>query len=71
MEEVLQPDAFNILQNNGKFAGQEVAHYHMHIVPRYHGRGERGVCESIHPKNYEYKPSTQELTSIAKKLTLG
>lgn len=26
---------FNILQNNGKLAGQTVFHYHLHIIPRY------------------------------------
>ncbi len=25
----------NILQSNGKPAGQEVFHYHMHVIPRY------------------------------------
>ncbi|MCL1925377.1 MAG: HIT family protein [Defluviitaleaceae bacterium] len=25
---------FNILQNNGEYAGQTVFHYHMHIIPR-------------------------------------
>ena len=35
IKEVLNPDGFNILQNNGKAAGQEVFHYHLHIIPRY------------------------------------
>jgi len=30
----LKPDAFNILQNNGKAAGQAVPHFHYHIIPR-------------------------------------
>lgn len=25
----------NLLNNNGSFAGQEVFHYHMHLIPRY------------------------------------
>lgn len=25
----------NLLNNNGVFAGQEVFHYHMHLIPRY------------------------------------
>lgn len=28
-------DGLNIFQNNGSLAGQTVAHYHVHIVPRY------------------------------------
>jgi len=27
-------EAFNILQNNGEVAGQAVAHWHMHVIPR-------------------------------------
>jgi len=29
------PDAFNLLINNGKEAGQEVSHVHLHIIPRH------------------------------------
>ncbi|PDV97436.1 HIT family protein [Candidatus Chloroploca asiatica] len=32
----LEPDGFNILQNNGSAAGQVVFHYHVHIIPRWH-----------------------------------
>lgn len=31
----LQPHGVNILQNNGRQAGQIVAHFHVHIIPRY------------------------------------
>ena len=26
---------FNLVQNNGKAAGQTVFHFHMHVIPRY------------------------------------
>lgn len=26
---------YNVLQNNGKAAGQTVFHFHMHLIPRY------------------------------------
>ena len=32
--------AYNLLQNNGKPAGQAVPHVHFHIIPRYPDRGE-------------------------------
>ncbi|OAN48591.1 protein hit [Chloroflexus islandicus] len=33
----LQPDGFNIIQNNGAAAGQVVFHFHVHIIPRWDG----------------------------------
>ena len=26
---------YNIIQNNGRLAGQTVSHYHLHLIPRY------------------------------------
>jgi len=33
----LRPDGLNIVQNNGKAAGQVVFHYHIHLIPRWEG----------------------------------
>ncbi len=33
----LQCDGMNLLQNNGEAAGQTIFHFHMHLIPRYHG----------------------------------
>jgi len=33
--DILDADGLNILQNNGKAAGQAVFHYHMHLIPRF------------------------------------
>ena len=35
LNNTLTPDGLNIIQNNGEAAGQSVAHFHMHIIPRY------------------------------------
>jgi histidine triad (HIT) family protein len=35
MEEVLEPDGFNILNSCGAAAWQTIFHFHVHVVPRY------------------------------------
>ena len=35
MKEALGCEGMNILQNNGKIAGQTVFHFHIHLIPRY------------------------------------
>lgn len=37
MTKALDADGLNIVQNNGKAAGQTVFHFHMHLIPRYDG----------------------------------
>jgi len=39
MHDELKMDGLNILQNNGKAAGQEIEHFHLHLLPRYNGDG--------------------------------
>jgi histidine triad (HIT) family protein len=33
----LQPDGLNVIQSNGAAAGQEIFHYHVHLIPRWEG----------------------------------
>jgi len=35
LKSVLKPDGMNIHQSNGRAAGQDVLHLHLHIIPRY------------------------------------
>lgn len=35
MTQALECDGFNLVQNNGKAAGQTVFHFHLHLIPRY------------------------------------
>lgn len=37
----LEPDGLNMIQNDGAAAGQEVFHYHLHLLPQW--EGERAV----------------------------
>lgn len=35
MKAALGAAGFNLVQNNGRAAGQTVFHFHMHVIPRY------------------------------------
>ena len=35
LTDIVGCEGYNILQNNGKAAGQTVFHFHMHLIPRY------------------------------------
>ena len=35
IKEVYPIDGLNLLQNNGESAGQQINHFHLHVMPRY------------------------------------
>ncbi|NLK22067.1 MAG: HIT family protein [Epulopiscium sp.] len=37
LKKELNMEGLNIVQNNGKLAGQTIFHFHLHIIPRYKG----------------------------------
>lgn len=65
MEKSINADGYNFVQNNREQAGQEVMHYHMHIIPRYKS-GAKGVKNAFNPAGEEYSPEKDELKEIAK-----
>ena len=58
-------DGVNIINNNGKFAGQRINHFHVHIVPRFKGDLEEPKL-LFNEKLYErlYNPSNDELQQV-------
>jgi len=61
MKQSLGCAGFNLVQNNGRPAGQTVFHFHMHVIPRY----EDG------PDMVNWTPGTtnpEELEALAEKL---
>jgi len=57
----LNPVGLNILQNNGSDAGQEIFHYHMHVIPRYKN-------DDIRFRKPPTDPPLDELAEIARRL---
>ena len=61
----LGADGVNILQNNGKAAGQVVPHIHIHVIPRFTDDGHHWNWDA---KSYE---SAEEVETLAEKIRGG
>lgn len=61
----LGADGVNIIQNNGRAAGQEVPHIHFHVIPRFENDGHHWNWAS---KKYD---SPDEMEHIAVKIRAG
>ena len=61
MREKLGCEGFNLVQNNGYLAGQTVFHFHLHLIPRYSGDGQK-----IGWKPQEVEP--EELDEVKKQM---
>ena len=53
MTERLGCEGFNLVQNNGKAAGQTVFHFHLHLIPRYKEDGQTLGWKSLEPTQDE------------------
>jgi len=60
-------DGANLFISDGRVAGQEVRHVHLHLVPR--SKGDNITIQAESP--YEYHPQRADLDSIAKKIKLN
>lgn len=67
IKDELSPQGLNIVNNNGKQAGQAVFHYHIHLIPRY-GEGDGfGVVWKDHSSQYSF----EDLEEIASKIKIN
>ncbi len=59
----LHCDGFNIVQNNGKTAGQTVFHFHIHLIPRYDNDGQKIGWNPLDKTNEELSALAKEIIS--------
>lgn len=60
----LSCDGINIFMANGKAAGQEVFHSHLHVIPRYENDGVRLKGKPMKLSSVELKEIARQLSSI-------
>ncbi|KAH9597929.1 Histidine triad (HIT) protein [Trypanosoma melophagium] len=58
--------AYNVLQNNGKLAHQEVPHVHFHIIPKRNA--DEGLCVGWKSLPTDHKAFAEKAESYAKAL---
>jgi histidine triad (HIT) family protein len=64
LHDVLRPDGLTLFQANRQAGFQDVVHFHLHVVPRWHGDGLR--------KAWESRPADPDhLAAIAERLSAG
>ncbi len=64
ISEVLHPEGFTVGVNQGRAAGQEVDHLHVHILPRYSHDGGSAVQGLVN------NPPRESLKEMAEKLSI-
>ena len=60
----IKAEGINLFLADGKSAGQEVMHVHLHIIPRFLNDG----FGFIFPEGYEKRPQRNELDIISEKI---
>lgn len=63
IDKAFSAEGANIGINDGKVAGQEVPHVHVHVIPRRKGDGGRGIKSIVWTE-----PDTANLKEVAEKI---
>ena len=59
LKDVFQAEGFNFAWNEGDLAGQSVAHFHLHVLPRK--TGDAGILE-YEPRVFLYRPGIRDIS---------
>lgn len=61
MKKALGFTDMNVLQNNGKMAGQTIDHFHLHLIPRY-------IDDSVSVSWKPLEPTDEQIEAIRQKI---
>lgn len=61
LKEKLGADGLNLVQNNGEIAGQTVFHFHLHVIPRYEGDGQKIGWKPGQPSEDEIAKTLEQI----------
>ena len=64
LRESLDFEGLNLLQNNGKAAGQAINHFHLHLIPRFKGDGIKIKGETTDPSPEELEAVLKEIKAV-------
>jgi len=66
IEQIHQPDGYNLGVNIGHAAGQTISHLHLHVIPRYHGdvTQPRGGVRHVIPEKADYVGMVREAQAV-------
>ena len=62
LRKVLEFEGLNLLQNNGPAAGQEVNHFHLHLIPRFEGDDMAIQYKRLDPSEDEFEKLVKALS---------
>lgn len=65
LKKIYKCDGLNVVQNNGKAAGQTVMHFHLHLIPRF---VEDGIDFKWHVKKFTPEEMKVIAADIAKEI---
>lgn len=65
LKEAFAPAGLNLLQSNGEVAGQQVFHFHLHLIPRY--GGDEGLRFRLRSPDFSPPPAA-ELAAVAEQV---
>lgn len=62
--DALRFKGLNLLQNNGEAAGQQVSHFHLHLIPRYESDDMILQWKTIDPTPEDFAATLEKIKNI-------